>query len=33
MTRAAGFAKTEAWKLVEKPQELARCRGFVRGEK
>ena len=33
MTRAAGFAKTEAWKLVEKPQELARCRGFVRGDK
>ncbi len=34
MVHAAGFNKEiEAWKLVEKPEKLSSCRGFVRGKK
>lgn len=33
MVRAAGFAQVEGWKLVEKPNHLALCRGFVKGKK
>jgi 2-polyprenyl-3-methyl-5-hydroxy-6-metoxy-1,4-benzoquinol methylase len=34
MVSAAGFSdRCRAWKLVERPTELAHCRGFVRGSK
>ena len=33
MTHAAGFEKVEGWKLIDNPQHLSLCRGFVRGEK
>ena len=33
MTHAAGFQKVEGWKLIDNPQHLSLCRGFVRGGK
>jgi tRNA (mo5U34)-methyltransferase len=33
MTYAAGFANVDGWKLVEKPDHLSLCRGFVKGIK
>src|SRR6185369_6697404 len=33
MVRAAGFSTAEGWKLKEVPENLAQCRGFVRGVK
>lgn len=33
MVRAAGFDRADIWKLVDNPDQLAVCRGFVRGIK
>jgi tRNA (mo5U34)-methyltransferase len=33
MTFAAGFKNVEGWKLIENPQHISLCRGFVKGEK
>jgi tRNA (mo5U34)-methyltransferase len=33
MTYAAGFTKVDGWKLVEKPEHISLCRGFVKGSK
>jgi len=33
MTYAAGFAKVDGWKLIEKPEHISLCRGFVKGIK
>lgn len=33
MVRSAGFATTEGWKLTEKPDQPAMCRGFIHGRK
>ncbi len=33
MVAAAGFGNVTAWKLVEKPEEVGACRGFVSGSK
>ncbi|HEX8521147.1 MAG TPA: DUF1698 domain-containing protein [Tepidisphaeraceae bacterium] len=33
MVVAAGFNEVNAWKLVDKPQQLGLCRGFARGRK
>ena len=33
MVNSAGFPYLAAWKLVEKPPDLAHCRGFIRGSK
>ncbi|MEX0808203.1 MAG: DUF1698 domain-containing protein [Dongiaceae bacterium] len=33
MVGAAGFKDVEAWKLVDKPADLAGCRGFAKGWK
>ncbi len=33
MVNSAGFPHMAAWKLVEKPPDVAHCRGFVRGSK
>jgi len=33
MVRASGFITAEGWKLVESPDQLPQCRGFVRGVK
>jgi tRNA (mo5U34)-methyltransferase len=33
MTHAAGFQKIEGWKLIDNPQQLSLCRGFVKGRK
>ena len=33
LVRAAGFPNIAAWKLTDKPEHVAHCRGFVRGSK
>ncbi len=33
MLRAAGFDGVEAWKLVDRPDQVALCRGFCKGRK
>lgn len=33
MVRSAGFNAAEGWKLTENPEQLAQCRGFIRGSK
>jgi tRNA (mo5U34)-methyltransferase len=33
MVRIAGFDKVEGWKLMDKPEKLPLCRGFVMGQK
>jgi tRNA (mo5U34)-methyltransferase len=33
MVRAAGFEAVDGWKLVEHPEQLGYCRGFVHGRK
>jgi tRNA (mo5U34)-methyltransferase len=33
MVHAAGFQEVRAWKLVERPDQLSLCRGFVHGRK
>jgi tRNA (mo5U34)-methyltransferase len=33
MVRAAGFDQVDAWKLVDNPDAIGLCRGFVAGRK
>ncbi len=33
MVKSAGFSTVEGWKLIDDPEHLALCRGFVRGIK
>jgi len=33
MAHAAGFQKVDGWKLIENPQHISLCRGFIKGKK